>query len=180
MNRIGKMFIFSSALVMLFVVGIPCWGSSFEDLEADRSSVVWVEGQIMGDMVLGAKGKLTFLFMDRRLCDVARVDRGNLPEWLTWNLQYETVARKGKREFFLLRYEAIKNWEFDPTEIKIGGYKLKMSDVVSRKDMINVGPLSSGTVATLAFSMPRSLLKPGRSLEMAYGEWTTDWIVPRR
>ncbi|WP_050771323.1 hypothetical protein [Dethiosulfovibrio peptidovorans] len=175
-----KIFSFSLVVSVLFVVGAPCWGLSFDDLEVDRSSVVWVEGQVMGDMVLGAKAKLIFLFMDRRLCDVARVDRGDLPEWLTWNLQYESAARRGKREFFLLRYEAIKNWEFDPTKIKVGGYKLKMTDVLSRKDMVNVGPLSSGTLATLAFSVPRSFLKPGHSLEIVYGDWATDWIVPRR
>ncbi|PIE54198.1 MAG: hypothetical protein CSA35_07345 [Dethiosulfovibrio peptidovorans] len=153
---------------------------SQEKIVQDRLASLWVEGQVLGDMILGARGRITLIYMDRRACNAVREQGASLPSWVSWNNQYETRARRGGRGFFLVHYEAKKNWIFDPTEIIIGDYRLTEDDVLTRKDFQNVGDLASGTEATLAISVPKKSVLPGRTITISYGTFATEWTVPRR
>ncbi len=166
--------------VLCFSCSSGVFASSYDDLAKDRIVTLWVEGQVLGEMVIGARSQLVFVYMDRKACDAARSERGKLPDWLTWNLQYEAVAAKEKKALFLIRYRTLKNWDFIISQLSVGGYVLSEKDILTRSDFTQLGPIPSDTEGTLAIAVPLSKLKPGNTISIAYGEWYQKWTIPKR
>lgn len=179
-HRFGGYFLFLAVTAVICILGLPAFSNGLGPLEKDRVACIWIEGEMLGDMILGAKGQLTFVCMDSKACRWAAGNRGSIPEWLSWNLQHRTAAEKEKKALFLLRYKAIKNWNFDPKEIKIGGYSLKEEDLVTRNELRVTGDLPPDTKGTLALLVPPEYLKPGSTIALSYGPWAKDWTVPGR
>ncbi len=169
-----------TVLIVLSATGSPAFSQDFEVLEKERMTSIWVGGEILGDMVLGAEGQVILLYMDRKACRMAAEQRGSIPEWLSWNLQHEADAIREKKAFFLVRYKAMKNWHFDPEEIKIGEYSLRQEDLVTRKEFRKIGDLSPDTEGTLALLVPSKYVKPGSTVTISYGRWSENWTIPRR
>ncbi len=181
--NLNKKIIFISALVsllLIFLGGTALPASFSDDILKARTTTLWIDGQMLGDMVLGATSQLTFLYMDGKACDFAEKERGQLPDWIAWNLQYKSNASSVKKGFFLIRYKALKNWDFDISKIFIGGYDLAEDDIFTKSEFVKSGSLPSGTEGTLAIGVPVSYLKPGKEISISYGEWSETWIIPKR
>ena len=169
--------------VFLFVaaVGGAAWGGqakSLDDLLAERSANVWVDGQVLGDLVLGAKARLTFIYVDPLLASAARNDPG-APEWLTWHSRHLGEKDLKGRALFLLHFETFTPWELDPGRIHVGNYTVSSEDVLSMREYSLTGELPSGFTGTLPFSVPKSFLKGGTQIVLAYGEEdSAQWKVP--
>ncbi|NCC96086.1 MAG: hypothetical protein EOM02_04525 [Synergistales bacterium] len=177
-NTVFLIVLISSLLSLLG--GSALSASSSEDVLKARMTTLWVDGQLLGDMVLGATSQLTFLYMDGKACDLAEKERAQLPDWIAWNLQYRGNASSVKKGFFLIRYKALKNWDFDISKISIGGYTLTKDDIFTKSEFVKSGSLPSGTEGTLAVGVPGSYLKPGKKISISYGDWSEQWIIPKR
>ena len=177
-NKVFLIALISSLFSLLG--GSALSASSSEDVLKARMATIWVGGQMLGDVVLGATSQLTFLYMDGKACDLAEKERGQLPDWITWNLQYRGNASSGKKGFFLIRYKALKDWDFDISKISIGGYALTKDDIFTKLEFMKSGFLPSGTEGSLAICVPTSYLKPGKSISISYGDWSEQWIIPKR
>lgn len=179
--NIAKRIILCVAAILIVSSGETALSaSSYDDLAEARTTNIWIEGQFLGDMVIGATAQLTLIYMDKKACGLARDRRGQLPEWLTWNLQYERAAAKEKKGLFLIRYKTFKSWDFEISKLSINDYSLTLGDVLTRADFIPIGIIPSGTEGTLAVGVPLSLLKPGKTVSVAYGDWSQEWTIPKR
>lgn len=180
MNVIRKRIVYVLAIFSLLLEGSLLFASSYDDVLKARMTTIWVDGQLLGDMVLGATSQLTLLYMDKKACDLAERERGQLPDWITWNLQYKGDASRDKRGLFLVRYKALKNWDFDISRMSINGYFLAEGDILTKSEFVKSGILPSGTEGTLAVGIPLSYLKPGKKISISYGDWSEQWTIPKR
>ncbi len=172
--------VFLLALISLICLYSPAFASSYDELAKDRLINLWIDGQVLGDMVIGARSQLSLIFMDRKACEAARSNMAGIPDWISWNLQYESVAAKDKKKLFLIRYKTFKNWEFDVSKLSVGDYILSDSDILTRRDFTQTGSLPPGTDGTLAVAIPSSKLKPGSTVSISYGENSQSWTIPKR
>lgn len=179
MNKKNQILSFLLLAALFLTTPLPalCNTSSFE---TDRTPGLWIEGQILGDMILGARAQLVFGYVDSKAYNIIRNKNAGLPQWMSWNMQYYLEAKAKKSSFFILRYKAIKNWNFEPSSISVGGYRVENSDIFTRPDYRNTGMLAPDTVGTIAFSVPDKYVKPGRTIVLSYGEDSIKWSVPER
>jgi hypothetical protein len=153
-----------------------------ERLDA-RTATLWIEGLDIGGVILNARAELNVTWADRGLLRHLENDR-EVDEWLTEGLNYyfssrkETRAKLKGRDAFVLRYRAVKHWDFDPTKLVINGYALAESDILTKKEYWESGELPPGVTGTLTVCGPS--LKPGQTLELSYEDTRATLTLPGR
>ncbi|MGC9489736.1 MAG: hypothetical protein ACP5CD_00705 [Thermovirgaceae bacterium] len=170
-------------LLLAMAVFITLTGSgvaeevSLEDLLAERSARLYLEGQVLGDMVLGARARLEFIYIDQPLVDAARGSH-EVPEWLRWNTNYFGSGKSGKEALFLLVFETFKPWTFAPEMISVNGNPLEEEDIVTRVAYVPKGDLPSDYTGRFAFTVPAGIVEPGSEIVFGCGQDSVTWVVP--
>ncbi len=174
-----------SLLFLFLVIGGTREGAassqpkSLDDLLAERSASVWIDGQVLGDLVLGAKARLTFVYVDPVLASSARADSAS-PEWLVWHSRHVGEKYLKGKGLFVLRFETFTPWELVPGNLAVGTYVVSSEDILSKKEYTPSGELPADFTGTLPFSVPRTVLKPGTDVLLGYGKETVKWKVPAK
>jgi hypothetical protein len=148
--------------------------SDFQKLMDSRTARLWLEGQRLGDMVIGARAELNFVYVDRKLVQ-ALTDDYDAPEWLRWHAQHLGSPEAKKKALFVLRFETRKPWDFRISDIRVGNYSLREEDGLTRSAFTPTGPLACGTKGTLAFVVPAVSLGKGKTVLLGYGEERVEW-----
>ena len=171
MNRlketVEEIAILSLACLLLCA---PAWGHASGEwkktLEA-RTARLWIDAQLLDDIVLNARAELNVTWLPRTLRRRLERDR-DVHEWVVTGLSCyypadrEAERRMKGRDVLALNYRAVKNWDFDPTQLTVGGYR------VTPEDLLRVtGELPPGTEGTLFLCVPA--IKPGSRVEIAMG-----------
>ena len=151
----------------------------------------WVEGMAIDELVLGARGKLTFLYVDARMGAAIQklgtsAGDGMPAETAKYLLNYTgNYGRKKGWTLFTVSVEAFKHWSFETAELSVAGYRPTDDDLVTgvvgdRRYEISPGvnELPADYAGMLSFYVPTDRLKPGTEIEVGYGEYTTTWKVP--
>lgn len=167
--------------LLIFTLIVSCFfvgrgeAASFRELLEARTATCWVEGQVLGDMVIGARARLSFVLVDATL---AKSLSGNpeAPDWLVWHGQH--YGAKGKT-LFVIRFKALKPWNFEPTSLYVGDHQVEKEDIRTRVHFLPQGDLPSGTEATLAVLVPTKALPSGGPIPLGYGEFGIEWTAPR-
>ncbi len=166
-------------LLLLLVTEAIARALSMEELVEERSANVWVEGKELGGMIIGARGQMTFVYVDNVLSR-ASGGESEAPDWLKWHAQhFLSEAAKGKR-LFICRYRALIPWTFDPEKIFVGNHALQWKDILTRKDFFPHGEMPSDTTGVFAFVVPPEEIVPGKEIRLGYGEYATTLRIPRR
>jgi hypothetical protein len=153
-----------------------------ERLDA-RTATLWIDGLDVGGVILNARGELNVTWADRGLLRCLENDR-DADEWLTEGLNYYFSNRKDvraklkKRDAFVLRYRAIKYWNFDPAKLIIDGYAVTKDDILTRSEYWESGELPPGVTGTLTLCAPS--LKPGQTIELSYEDTRVTLTLPAR
>ncbi len=169
-------------LIFLILLVAPAKTSAMaevplEDLIAERNARLYLEGQVLGDMVIGARARLDFIYIDRTLAEAAR-EGGAVPEWLEWNAGYFGSQKSGKDALFLLVFETFKPWTFTPELISVNGKPLGEGDIVTRPEYVPRGDLPSGYKGRFAFTVPGDIVGPGEEILFSCGQDKVTWVVP--
>jgi len=170
-------------LLLAMAVFITLTGSGvaaevpLEDMVAERSARLYLEGQVLGDMVLGARARLDFIYIDQPLVEAARVSH-EVPEWLQWNTNYFGSGKTGKDALFLLVFETFKPWTFEPEMISVNGNPLEEGDIVTRAAYVPKGDLPSDYTGRFAFTVPGGIVEPGNEVVFSCGADSVTWMVP--
>jgi len=166
-------------ICFLFTAGTAAFAADVEKLVEDRTVMLHPEGQVLGNMVLGARGKIQFIYVDRTLAKAVQNDPVS-PDWLSWNARHwGTDPVKGKT-LFIIRYEAYKPWSFSPGDITIGGRNIEPGDILTRKAFIVEGELPSGTLGIIAVAVPSETASPGMPTVFGYSDASAEWTVPKK
>jgi len=143
------------SVAAFFFLAVKAFGDELEDLIKERTATMYLEGQKLGDLILGARARLDFLFVDDSLLRAARTS-GMTPDWLKWHLGHFGDPQIRGKDLFVLRYEAYKPWDFDPFKIVVNGKNLTEEDILTKLIRISTGSLSPNTVDSLAFAVPKA------------------------
>ena len=165
-----------AALSLFFILfSAPAWGHASKEwkriLDA-RTVRIWIDAQLLDDIVLNARAELNVTWLPRSLQKRLEKDR-DVPEWVVAGLNFyystneETRQRMKGRDVLALNYRAVKNWDFDPTQMVVGNHRVAPEDLLGHKDLRVTGELPPGTEGTLFLSVPA--LKPGSRVEVAMG-----------
>ncbi len=177
MKRLFCVCLVFLGLSVLAGKGLASQPPTLEQLMAERSSTVWIDGQALGDLVLGAKARLTFLHVDSRLVSASRDDPG-APEWLLWHSQHFGSKNLRGKALFLLRLETFTPWELSPGKLFVGSYTVSSADILTIKEFTPTGELPSHFSGTLPFSVPKGIVKAGSEIVLGYGKESVKWKVP--
>ncbi len=173
-----KPILFLAAMILL-VSAAAAFSADLEALVKERSVTLYPEGQLLGDLVIGARGKILFVYVDKALAHAVRGTEMP-PEWLSWHTRYWGTDQAKGKALVLIRYEANKPWTFHPVDISIGGRHLERSDILTDKAFIAEGDLPSGAEGILSVAVPLENAAPGKTTTLAYLEDSTEWIVPAK
>ncbi len=151
-----------------------------EELIRSRSVVLFVGGQRVGDLMLGADAKMQFQFIDRKLADGIYGDPNSYPDELVWNAEYIDKAARKKCNLVLLIYRAMNSWTFDPDKITVNGKPLDRKRIYTSLLSKEVGRIAGDTQDAIGFGIPRAESKPGSTIVFGYGDATVEFVVPAK
>lgn len=167
--------------------------ADFQRLLDARTATCWVEGEALDELVLNARGRLTFVCVDRKMGEFLRSARdekdpwkkGGPPQWLRFFGQ--NYARRKGQTLFVANIGASKPWTFDTGLLTVAGRAAEEGDIlrgVIADPQKEIPPgqseLPSGYEGVLAFFAPTSLLKAGTEIEIGYGSDVVKWKIPGR
>ncbi len=89
----------------------------------ERQTDCWVEGELFGDLVLGSRGTIQFIYLDAKLSKAISAEQGLAP-WVDDLNQYYGSPETRKKALFIANLEANKPWTVEEQKISIGGYHL--------------------------------------------------------
>ncbi|MBQ9564769.1 MAG: hypothetical protein IJU98_04200 [Synergistaceae bacterium] len=181
-----KRFRLFTGLMFLLLLAVPAFAVSPDWRKAldARTALIWVDGQVLGTMVLNARASLFVTWLPRSLLDRLYQDR-EVDEWVVKGVSFyssldeKTRAKMKGRDILALNYSTRKSWTFDPTELVIGDYRVSPDDILGNPALRGpTGDLSSGVEGTLFICVPS--LKPGRSVRIAIGPDSVTLELPKR
>ena len=176
MGKAGRAFI---GVLLLLISAQACWASAsdYEKLVVPRTAVSWVEGQSLGDMVLGSRASVSFVYVDSKLGSFLKKNSTEAPKWLQWHAQ-EYASHKGKA-LFAIQIETFKPWTFALEGLTIAGYQITEADVLTKAEYRPFGELPSKFKGEFSVVVPANLLPRGKEIPLGYGEYLTTLLVPK-
>ena len=161
-----------------------------EKLTPPRTIVCYFDGDKLEELVINARGRLTFLFADSKLADAlkrqrkAEYDRGGSSGIPSQVFAYATQSKK-KHALFIVRVQALKKWNFDPSMFSVGGYFPVKEDIITGVSDNPAYELRFGERELykdyngfIGFFVPAENVKPGETISLGYAEDRVDWQVP--
>lgn len=172
--------IFALAALFLVLPGAfasyddPASAAMVADLIDERQTDIWVEGEQLGGMVLGARGAIQIIYVDEAMARAIRSDV-SVPTWAFDMAQYYGADTVRKKKLFIAHVDVYKPWDFDPANVFVGDYNLNKEDILSPSMTNPFGPLASKTEGYFAFVVPASELKAGEEIKIGYGDYSDTW-----
>ncbi len=180
-----KYLLFPVLLLTLCIVLSPALfkaeAAEQKDLNAlleERQIDCWVEGEVFGDLILGSRGTIQFIYLDAKLSKAISAEQGLAP-WVDDLNQYYGSPETKKKVLFIANLEANKPWTVEEKKISVGGYNLTKKDVICSSWKNPFGTVDAGTTWQFAFVVPQEYAKPGKEITVGYGEDLIKWKVPK-
>lgn len=148
------------------------------DLLKSRQADCWIEGEIFGDLILGTRGAVHFVYLDEKLSLALRKEDRTAP-WVDDMNQYYGSPGTKKKALFLVQLEVNKPWDVSIDKFVVGSYHPNKNDVLTPSWTNPFGALDAGTTWQFAFVVPETVLKKGQEVELGYGDYTVKWKVPK-
>ena len=184
-ETVKKVQVLFSLLLFFFILLISpaCPLSAADNADMDkllneRQIDCWVEGEAFGDLILGARGSIQFIYLDAKLSK-AISEKVSLASWVDDLNQYYGSTETRKKVLFIVNLEANKPWTVEEEKISVGGYHLTKKDVISSSWKNPFGTVDAGTNWQFAFVVPHEYAVPGKEILVGYGEDLIKWRVPK-
>jgi hypothetical protein len=165
-----------------------------ERLSEPRTAVCWFEGDMIGDIVVNARGRITFLYIDSKLAaalsrqrerDMKTGPSSRVPSHL---MAYASKrGSKKKHVLFVASIKALKRWEFDTEKLSVAGYSPAKDDVLTGITGSTLMELRHGARVIqkdyegyVGFFIPADRVKPETEIKIGYDADLIDWKVPAK
>jgi hypothetical protein len=176
----------------------PAFGGSTPDeverLSEPRTAICWFEGSMVGDIVVNARGRITFLYMDSKLAsalsrqktrDMKTGPSSRVPQHL---MAYASKhGSKKKHVLFVASIRALKRWEFDTEKLSVAGYSPAKDDIVTGVTGSALMELRHGArllqkdyEGYVGFFVPADMIQAGTEIKVGYDADLVDWKVPAK
>ena len=185
-------------LLLAYCASSPAFGANTADeierLSEPRTAVCWFEGDMIGDIVVNARGRIAFLYMDSRLAATYSRQRERdmksgpsslvPPHLMAYASKY---GAKKKHVLFVASVKALKRWEFDTEKISVAGYSPAKGDIltgITGSTLMELRPgvsvLGKDYEGYVGFYVPADRVKSGTGIKIGYDADLTDWKVPAK
>ncbi|MCE5201885.1 MAG: hypothetical protein LLF78_05165 [Synergistaceae bacterium] len=144
----------------------------------ERQIDCWVEGEVFGDLVIGSRGSIQFIYLDAKLSR-AISEEHSLAPWVDDFNQYFGTPETANKALFIAQLEANKPWDVKAEYIRVGDYNLNKDDIISPSWKNPFGSIDPGDKWQFAFVVPMSELKKGEEIMVGYGDDLVKWRVPK-
>ncbi|MEG1799610.1 MAG: hypothetical protein RR214_05435, partial [Synergistaceae bacterium] len=134
--------------------------------------------EVLGDLVLGARGSIQIIYLDEPMSLAIRDDK-KLAPWVDDINQYYGSPGTDKKGLFVVQIQSNKPWDVEISKFKVGNYSPKMEDVLTPSWRNPIGSLQSGEKGQFAFVVPMSELKKGKEIMIGYDKDLVKWSVPK-
>ncbi|MDD3390986.1 MAG: hypothetical protein PHO98_06735 [Synergistaceae bacterium] len=177
-----KLYGYIALVFLLVVVFLP--GGTAEasgDLQTlldERTAVLWIDGEVLGDLVIGARAQAALIYVDGKLSEATWGDQ-MAPDWLKTQTGYYGSRETRKKKLFIIRLKTINNFTLDHSMIRIGSHVLTPADVLTNKHYVPVGDFPGGLTAGFAVGIPNAAVK-GKSVSFSVGEYSKELEYPKR
>mgnify|MGYP001198494420 CR=1 FL=1 len=163
---------------LAFAINIPV-SKELDKLLTERQADCWVEGEAFGDIVLGARGSIEFIYLDEALSKAITKEPG-LASWVDDLNQYYGSPSTRKKLLFIAQVVANKPWTLEEEKIFVGNYHLNKKDIISSswKSPFQDGAIDEGAKWQFAFVVPASVVKKGQKINIGYGDDFVEWRMP--
>ncbi|MDR1965946.1 MAG: hypothetical protein LBQ36_04500 [Synergistaceae bacterium] len=195
-GRIARIAAFTALASMFAAAGVPANGATagkeVEKLMPARTVTCWFDADRIDELILNARGKLTFLMVDGKLGGALK--RLNAEKYRTGGMtdipdnifQYASKYNARKKHVLLVaRVQALKLWAFDSEKISVNGYSPAKEDIITG---ISSNPfeelrhgakeLAKGYNGFIGFFVPSDYLKQGAEIAIGYDGYVMPWKVP--
>lgn len=185
----------AAAITTLILLASACAAAAIgeDPIFTRRLTQIFCEGMDLGGMVVGARGKVTVVYVDAKLADLFRRgasagDDGVPDERMKLIAGYtgQYAQRKGM-SLFLAAVESFKTWTFDTADVTVAGYAPAKDDILhglSGVPKSEIAPgkneLPSGWIGIYGFYVPTSSLKPGTEVVISAAGYEKSWKVPSK
>ncbi|MDR1134497.1 MAG: hypothetical protein LBL05_10065 [Synergistaceae bacterium] len=176
----------------------PAYGrdaaNEIERVSEPRTAVCWFEGDAIGDVVVNARGRVIFLYMDSGLAaafsrqkqrDMKNGPSSSVPPHLT--AYASKYGSKKKHVLFVASVKALKRWDFDTEKLSVAGYSPAKDDVLTGVTGSTLMELRPGVSALgkdyegyVGFFVPADRIQAGTEIKIGYGADLVGWKVPAR
>jgi len=179
-----KILFFSMLLLTFTIIAYPLSfraeanQNDINSLLEERQTDCWVEGERLGELILGSRGTIQFIYLDAKLSKAISTEQGLAP-WVDDLNQYYGSPETRKKVLFIVNLEANKLWTVEEEKISVGGYHLTKTDVISSSWKNPFGTVDAGTSWQFAFVVPQDKVKPGTEIMVGYGDDLIKWKVPK-
>lgn len=168
------------ALIALIVLVTLCGQGGAEEplrsLMERRTATIWYEGQVLGELILGARAKFTFVYVDGKLTEQAWKN-SETPEWIQQGTGAYGTDLARKKRLFIIRVETNKNLHLEPSMITIGSHVLTWEDILTNKTYVPMGDVPPGFTAAFTAAIPASAVK-GASVPITVGTYSAELKMP--
>lgn len=174
-----RRFMLAALLACLSIFPRPAESEEGEGLDAlleKRTAVLWIEGEAIGEMILGAKAQMAFIYADGRLTEAVWKDPA-APEWLRENTGFFGSRETKKKALFIVRVKTNRNFTLEPSMVSIGTHVLTPGDILTSKGFAPFGDLPPDLTGTFAAVIPLSAVK-GKTISLSCGDFKTELVLP--
>lgn len=169
------------SFVALLCLALPAFAvdePAVKDLQPERETDVFVDGTRMGDLVLGARGSIQFIYVDEKLARAVVAEKF-LETWVYDMVQFYGTDKTKKKLLFMVHVIINKPWDFDPQQIFVGNYHLTKDDILSSSMTNPFGLQPSKSDGFFAFVVPTAAVKGLKEVKIGYGDDSETWKIVR-
>lgn len=160
-------------------------------LVESRSSAFYIEGMALDELVIGARAKVTAIFVDRLMGEAMRalsasngsMPGADLPRFMN-NYTGHYADRKG-HTLFVIGVDAFKHIDLDTAKLTIAGRETSNDDVLTGvlgmpdyEIRPGVTELPPGWSGLFGVWVPTELVKPGSTFDISYDGYTASMTAP--
>ena len=200
--KVMKIFGARRKMTVLLFLACCCASSAFggdipdeiERLSVPRTAVCWFEGDMVGDIVVNARGRITFLDMDSKLAAaLSRRKERDMRTGPSYRVPSHFMAyaskhgSKKKHVLFVASVKALKRWEFDTEKLSVAGYSPAKDDILTGVTGSTLMELRHGARVLgkdyegyVGFFVPADRVRAGTEIKIGYDTELIDWKVPAR
>ena len=195
-NQVLKtVFLFACLAALIHMGTTPARGALDGEagkLTPARTSICWYDADVIDELVLNARGSITFLYVDTKLgrALAAQRDRefragafSDTPGAL-YAYAGKYLSRR-KYSLFVGTVHANKLWALDTEKISVAGYTPRKEDIITgitdnpfREIRAGVSELPPDYGGFIGFFVPSEYLVPGSTIKIGYDSYLRDWRVP--
>ncbi len=167
-------------IVFLFILSaflfVACSVSFAFDVKKElkrRSTILFVEGMQIENIVVGARAKFEILYMDRGIANKLAENKDKLSYEVDWALRFVYDPKYKDKEIFLVVLKTFQPFTFDVNKFCFNGYCLTKEDVITEAGIKIPADIPSKVRIFFVVVVPKKYISLKQGVVIKYDNYKT-------